>query len=78
MRKSLMWIDDVAKIIPKLLDKTGIINVGGKSQTVYDFVKKSNPSVGKVYLSDIGDVNMATDCSMNTEKLKKVLDDTTI
>jgi hypothetical protein len=29
-------------------------------------------------LVDIGDVNMAKDCSMNTQKLKKVLDDSTI
>jgi len=78
MKKSLMWIEDVAKIVPKLLDKTGIINVGGESQTVFDFVKKTNPKVEKIYLSDIGDVNMAKDCSMNTQKLKKVLDDSTI
>ena len=30
------------------------------------------------YLSEISDVNMATDCSMNTTKLKKVINDTII
>jgi len=78
MKKSLMWIEDVAKIVPKLLDETGVINVGGKSQSVYEFVKKENPDIGFNYLSDISDVNMATDCSMNTTRLKEILDDTII
>ena len=78
MKKSLIWIDEAAKITLKLLDEFGIINVGGEPQTVYEFVKETNPDVGKIFLSDIGDVNMATDCSMDTTKLKKVMNDTTI
>ena len=64
--------------ILKLLDENGIINVGGKSQSVYDFVKEENSNIEPIYLKDISDVNMATDCSMNTTKMKKVIDDSTI
>ena len=78
MRKSLMYIEDAAKITLQLLDETGIINVGGKSQSVYDFVKEENKSVKPIYLKDISDVNMATDCSMNTEKMRNVINDTII
>jgi dTDP-4-dehydrorhamnose reductase len=78
MKKSYMYTDDAAKITLKLLDETGIINVGGESQSVYEFVKKENPDIGFNYLSEISDVNMATDCSMNTTKLKKVINDTII
>jgi len=78
MKKSLIWIDDAAKITLKLLDEFGIINVGGEPQTVYEFVKETNPDIGKIFLSDIGDVIMATDCSMDTTKLKKVMNDTTV
>ena len=77
MKKSYMYTDDAAKITLKLLDETGIINVG-ESQSVYEFVKKENPDIGFNYLSEISDVNMATDCSMNTTKLKKVINDTII
>ena len=73
-----MWIEDAAKITLRLLDEKGIINVGGKSQSVYDFVKNENPNIEPIYLKDISDVNMATDCSMNTTKMKKVIDDSTI
>ena len=53
MKKSLMYIEDAARITLKLLDETGIINVGGKSQSVYDFVKESNPDVEPITLSEI-------------------------
>ena len=75
MRKSLMYIEDAAKVTLRLLEETGIINVGGKSQSVYDFVKEENPNVKPIYLSEISDVNMATDCSMDTTKMKEVIDD---
>ena len=73
-----MWIEDAAKITLKLLSENGIINVGGESKSVYDFVKEENPNVEPIFLKDISDVNMATDCSMNIEKMKKAIDDTVI
>ena len=78
MRKSLMYIEDAAKVTLQLLDETGIINVGGKSQSVYDFVKETNSDIQPITLSEISDVNMATDCTMDTTKLKRSIDDTVI
>jgi dTDP-4-dehydrorhamnose reductase len=78
MRKSLMYIEDAAKATLKLLDEKGIINIGGKSQSVYDFVKETNSNIQPITLSEISDVNMATDCSMDTTKMKDVIDDPTV
>ena len=78
MKKSLMWIEDAAIITLKLMNENGIINVGGKSQSVYDFVKNENPNIKPIYLKDISDVNMATDCSMDITKMKKVINDSII
>ena len=78
MKKSLMYIEDAAKVTLQLLDETGTINVGGKSQSVYDFVKETNSDIKPITLSEISDVNMATDCSMDTSKMKKLLDDSVI
>ena len=75
MKKSLMYIDEVPKIVLKLLDENGTINVGGKSQSVYDFVKETDDSIKKISLKEINDVNMATDCSMDTSKMKEVLNE---
>ena len=73
MRKSLMYIEDAVKATLQLLDEVGIINVGGKSQSVYDFVKEENTNVKPIYLKDISDVNMAKDVSMNTDRMNGVL-----
>ena len=40
VKSSFMYHQDVAKILFKLLNKKGIINIGGKSQYIYDFSKK--------------------------------------
>ena len=77
MKKSLMYIEDAAKVTLQLLDESGIINVGGKSQSVYEFVKEDKSDIKPIYLSEISDVNMATDCSMDTTKMKQVISDTT-
>ena len=75
MRKSYMFMEDAANVVLKLLNEKGTINVGGKSQSVYDFVKESNPNVEPITLSEISDVNMATDCSMDTTKMNKIIGD---
>tara|TARA_R100001079_G_C4427498_1_gene142574 strand:+ start:423 stop:1136 length:714 start_codon:yes stop_codon:yes gene_type:complete len=75
MKKSLIYIDEATTITLKLLDEKGTINVGGKSQSVYNFVKRTNKDVGKIYLDNIRDVNMAKDCSMNISKMKKIINE---
>ena len=48
IKTNFMFQDEVAKIIPKILDKKGIINIGGKIQSVYDFAKKTKKDVLKI------------------------------
>jgi dTDP-4-dehydrorhamnose reductase len=66
---NFMYHDEVAKIIPKILNKKGIINIGGKTQTVYDFAKKDNKNVKKIS----GKKLFPSKPSMNIKKLKKIL-----
>ena len=40
VKSNFMFHEDVAKILFKIINKKGIINVGGKIQTVYKFAKK--------------------------------------
>ena len=39
VRSNFIYQEDAAKLILKILNKKGIINVGGPSQTIYKFVK---------------------------------------
>ena len=40
VKTNFIYQEDAAHIILKILNKKGIINVGGPSQTVYEFAKK--------------------------------------
>ena len=42
---NFMYHDEFAKILLKLINEKGIINVGGKTQTVYNFVKQKQKNI---------------------------------
>ena len=73
VKKSYLFMDKAAKVILKLINKKGTINVGGNPLSPYEFIKKSNPNIKKIYLNEIKDVNMGVDVSMNIDKLNKIL-----
>lgn len=45
---NLIYHDEVAKKIPQIINENGIMNIGGKKQTIYEFAKKSNEKVEKI------------------------------
>ena len=71
VKTSFIYHEEAAKILFNLLNKKGVINVGGKSQTIYDFVKKNNKKIKKIYLKKNSNSIMPFDSSMNLSKLKK-------
>ncbi len=70
---NFIFHEDVVKILLRLINKSGIINVGGKKQTVYKFVKKFNPKIKKNYAKNIFGSRYPLNPSMNINKLKKIL-----
>ena len=68
---NFMFHEDLIKILPKLINKRGIINVGGISQSVYSFAKKNNPFVKKIIAKS--KTNLPLNQSMNLAKLKKII-----
>ena len=41
LKSNFMFHEDLVKILPKIINQKGILNVGGKSQSVFSFAKKS-------------------------------------
>ncbi len=76
VKKSLIYIKDAASIIWKLIDQSGVINLGGISQSVYDFAKVDNKKVLPIKNSEILDVKLAPNTTMNISKLKNILNET--
>ena len=48
IKLNFIYHEDIAKILFKIINKKGILNIGGKTRTVYEFAKKYNPDVIKV------------------------------
>jgi dTDP-4-dehydrorhamnose reductase len=73
VKTSFMYHDDVTKILFQLLNKKGIINIGGKSQFIFDFAKKDKKNIKKIYLKKKNNLGMPFDSSLNINKLNKIL-----
>ena len=70
---NFIYHEDIAKYLLKLINKKGVINVGGKIQSVYSFVKKYNPKIKKIFAKKILGHEYPLNPSMNINKLKKII-----
>ena len=69
VKSNFIFQQDAAKLIFKLFNKKGTINVGGPSQTIFNFVKKNNKKIKKLYSK--GEFPKRMD--MNLKKLRKII-----
>ena len=69
VKSNFIFHSDFAKIFLKVINKKGLINIGGKSQTIYNFAREFNKSVKKKLSK--GEFPKKMDMNMN--KLKKIL-----
>lgn len=67
---NFLYHSEVVKILFRLLGKKGIINVGGKKRSIYDFAREKNKNVKKIYMKKN---ILPKDSSMNVNKLKKIM-----
>ena len=72
---NFIFHEDVVKIFPKLLKKRGIINLGGKTKSVYNFAKKYNKNIKGIYSNKFLGKKIPLKHSMNLKKLNKILND---
>tara|TARA_B110000027_G_scaffold61559_1_gene66136 strand:+ start:317 stop:1018 length:702 start_codon:yes stop_codon:yes gene_type:complete len=66
---NFMFHEDVVKIIPRILNKTGVLNIGGKIQSIYSFAKKTNKEVKKKSGKKLFPKNV----SMNVNRVNKIM-----
>ena len=67
-----MFHEDLAKVFFKLINKKGIINVGGPTQSVYNFAKKNNRKIKKKLMKTTTK-SLPLNSTMNTRKFRKIL-----
>ena len=74
-KTNFIFHEDLVKKILKILDFKGIVNVGGKSQSVYNFVKRYNPKIRKISAKRALGKNAALNVSMNLKLFNKLIND---
>ena len=73
VKLNFIFHDDVAKILKKVVNKKGVLNIGGPTRTVYTFAKKYNPLVKKISSRSLKDIKFPKNLSMNLSKLNKII-----
>ena len=71
LKSNFLFHEDLVFMLPKLINKKGIINIGGKIQSVYNFAKEHNPNVEKIKAPKRN--KLPLNQSMNVNKLNKII-----
>ena len=66
---NFIYHDEIAKNLIHLINKRGIINVGGKTQSVYKFAKKYKKNIKKMSAKNILGHDYPLNPSMNIKKI---------
>ena len=69
VKSNFMYHEKASKMLFKIINKKGVFNFGGKSQTVYNFIKKEKKDIKKKFSQ--GEFPKKQD--MNLIKLKKII-----
>ena len=69
VKSNFIYQEDFIKIFLKVINLRGILNIGGKSRTIYDFAKKYKKNVKKIFSK--GEFPLKQ--NMNLERLNKIL-----
>lgn len=70
---NFIFHEDVVKILPKLFREKGVINLGGKTASVYSFAKKYNKQITGISAKKKLKNKIPLNHSMNLSKLNKIL-----
>ena len=74
IKSNFLYHDEVIKILPKIINLYGIINIGSNNNSILKFAKRTNKFVkAKNYKIKKNQPIMPKNSTLNTSKLKKIL-----
>ena len=71
LKSNFMFHEDLVKILPKIINQKGILNVGGPTQSVFNFAKKTKKNIKRI--SGKKNSSLPLNQTMDLKKLKKIL-----
>jgi dTDP-4-dehydrorhamnose reductase len=72
-KTNFIFQEELARILFKIISLKGILNIGGRSQSVYNFAKKFSPSIRPISRNSVKSLKNYPNISMNLEKLKSII-----
>ena len=72
LKTNFMFHEDLAKVFFKLINKKGVINIGGPAQSVHNFAKKYNKKIRKKVLKKTKNC-LPLNSTMSVVKFRKIL-----
>jgi len=69
VKSNFIFQDEAAELLLKIIKKKGIINLGGQSQSIYNFAKRYNKKIKKIFSKK----EFPKRVDMNLNKLKLIL-----
>ena len=73
VKLNFIFHNQIAELLVKLLNKKGIVTLGGPIKTLYDFGKRYNPNIKKIFNKKNLTYNFPKNPSMNIAKLNKII-----
>ena len=73
VKTNFIFHDEVVPIFKKLLNKKGVINLGGPVKTIFDFAKKNKKDVKKIFAKKTFKGKFPLNPSMSLKKMNKLL-----
>mgnify|MGYP001415378680 CR=1 FL=1 len=73
VKTNFIYHEKIPPILFKLLNKFGVINLGGKGQSVYNFAKKENKLIKKSFLRKNKNNEIPLNSGMNLKKLNLII-----
>ena len=72
-KTNFLYHEEVVPILFKVLNERGVLNIGGKTQTIYNFARKDNKDIKKDYIRRNKKLSIPKNASINLKKLNKLI-----
>ena len=73
VKLNFIFHEDIIPLMMKILNRKGVINLGGPTQTVYNFAKQYNRNIKKTSIKKLKNIQFPKNSSMNLNKLKNLI-----
>ena len=73
VKLNFIFHEDIIPMLMSILNKKGVINLGGPTQTVYNFAKQYNRNIKKTSIKKLKNIQFPKNSSMNLNKLKNLI-----